>query len=114
MSGTSRAGASEGGPGRAAAGGSLLWRQRLSAQCWDPQLAEHVLARVAEFCPDLETVFRQSPQDGVNLLNFLFFSPVSFEKICRSPELLLWLPSPEVLYFKEGEGQRKIQAGPAP
>jgi len=114
MSGTSRAGASEGGPGRAAAGGSLLWSQRLSAQCWDPQLAEHVLARLAEFCPDLETVFRQSPQDGVNLLNFLSFSPVSFEKICRSPELLLWLAAPDVLDFKKGEGQGKNQEGPDP
>src|SRR5260221_3928330 len=106
MSGTSRA--------VAGGGGSLLWSQRLCAQCWDPQLAEQVLGRLAESCSDLETVFRQSPQDGVNLLNFLSFSPVSFEKICRSPELLLWLAAPDVLDFKKGEGQGKNQEGPDP
>ena len=111
MSGSSCAGASEGGTGRAVAGGggSSSWSQRLSAQCWDPQLAEQILARLAEFCPDLETVFRQSQQDTANLLNFLSYSPVSFEKIRRSPDLLLWLAAPDVLDFKKGEGQGKNQ-----
>ncbi|HXM01954.1 MAG TPA: hypothetical protein VN939_05095, partial [Chthoniobacterales bacterium] len=89
MSGTSRAEASEGGTGRAQASGSLPWTQRLSAQCWEPQLAGEILARLAEFTPDLETVCCGSAREGIDLLNFLCFSPVSFEKIRRSPELLL-------------------------
>src|SRR5215468_8265907 len=97
MSGTSRA-----VPG---GGGSLPWTQRLSAQCWDPELAGEILARLAEFSPDLESVLRRSPREGVDLLNFLCFSPVSFEKIHRSPDLLLWLTVPDVLDFKKVERQ---------
>ncbi len=116
MSGTSRAGASEGGTGRAGAGGggSLSWSQKISAQCWDPQLAEQILARLAEFYPELEELCRELQDDCVSLVNFLSFSPVSFEKIRRSPELLLWLAAPDVLDFKKGEAQGKPQEGPDP
>ncbi|MBV8214317.1 MAG: hypothetical protein JOZ08_13965 [Verrucomicrobia bacterium] len=116
MSGTSRAEASEGGTGRAVTGGggSLPWAQRLSTQCWDPQLAGEILARLAEFSPDLESACRQSPREGVDLLNFLCFSPVSFEKICRSPDLLLWLTAPDVLDFKKAELQGRDREGADP
>ena len=95
-------------------GGSLSWSQKISAQCWDPQLAEQIFARLAEFYPDLEKLCRQSERDGVGLLNFLSFSPVSFEKIRRSPDLLLWLAAPDVLDFKKGEAQGKPLEGPDP
>src|SRR3984957_1048095 len=116
MSGTSGAEASEGGTGRAVpcGGGTLPWTQRLSAQCWEPQLAGEILARLAEFTPDLETVCRGSAREGVDLLNFLCFSPVSFEKIRRSPELLLWLSAPDVLDFKKAERQGRDREGPDP
>ena len=32
-----------------------------------------------------------SPDRGRAILNFLTFSPISLEKICRRPELLEWL-----------------------
>src|SRR5438876_753573 len=38
-----------------------------------------------------------SPDHGRAILNFLTFSPVSLEKICRRPELLEWLGHPDVL-----------------
>jgi glutamate-ammonia-ligase adenylyltransferase len=116
MSGTSGAEASEGGTGRAVpcGGGTLPWTQRLSAQCWEPQLAGEILARLAEFTPRLETVCRGSPHEGVDLLNFLCFSPVSFEKIRRSPELLVWLSAPDVLDFKKAERQGRDREGPDP
>src|SRR6202162_2540340 len=124
MSESRRAEASEGGTGRAEgqsassvhspAGGSLPWTERLSAQCWEPPLAGEILARLAEFTPDLETVCRGSAREGVDLLNFLCFSPVSFEKIRRSPELLLWLSAPDVLDFKKAERQGRDREGPDP
>ena len=116
MSGSSRAEAREGGTGRAKAGegGSLPWTQRLCAQCWNPELAGEILARLAEFSPDLEAVLRRSPREGVDLLNFLCFSPVSFEKIRQSPDLLLWLTAPDVLDFKKTESQGRDREGSDP
>jgi len=106
MSGTGRAIACE--------GGSLPWIESLSARCWDPGLAEQRLAGLSEIYPDLEKVFRQSPHDGIDLANFLCFSPVSFEKIRRLPELLPWLIAPDVIDFKKGEHQSKDKAEPDP
>lgn len=116
MSGTSRAGASEGGTGHSvpSGGGGSSWAQKISAQCWDPQLAEQILARLAEFYPDLEKLCQQLQSDCVGLLDFLCFSPVSVEKIRRSPDLLLWLAAPDVLDFKKGEAHGKPQESPDP
>jgi glutamate-ammonia-ligase adenylyltransferase len=102
------------GTSRAVAGGSLPWIERLSAQCWDPALAERRLTSLIEFCPDLEKVCARSPRDGVDLVNFLCFSPVSFEKIRRSPDLLPWLVAPDVIDFKKGEHQPKERQEPDP
>jgi [glutamine synthetase] adenylyltransferase / [glutamine synthetase]-adenylyl-L-tyrosine phosphorylase len=114
--GTSRAVSGEGETSRAlgSEGGSSPWTQKLSAQCWDPQLAGEILARLAEFSPDLETLCRRSPREGVDLLNFLCFSPVSLEKICRSPDLLLWLVAPDVLDFQKAERQGRDREEPDP
>src|ERR1700756_3069675 len=116
MSGTGRAEASEGGTGRAVVGGggSLPWTQRPPAQCLGPELAGEILGWLAEFSPDLESTCRRSPREGVDLLNFLCFSPVSFEKIRRSPDLLLWLTAPDVLDFKKAERQGKDREGADP
>jgi glutamate-ammonia-ligase adenylyltransferase len=77
-------------------------------------LAGEILARLAELLPDLEALCRRSPREGVDLLNFLCFSPVSFEKIRRAPELLLWLTAPDVLDFKKGERQGRDREGSDP
>jgi glutamate-ammonia-ligase adenylyltransferase len=77
-------------------------------------LAGEILARLAEFFPDLETACRRSPREGVDLLNFLCFSPVSFEKLRRSPDLLLWLTAPDVLDFKKAERQGRDREGADP
>jgi len=116
MSGTGRAEASEGGTSRAAPGesGSPSGTHRLSAQCWKPELAGEILARLAEFSPDLESVLRRSPREGVDLLNFLCFSPVSFEKIHQSPDLLPWLTAPDVVDFKKAERQGRDREGSDP
>src|SRR6201984_3187060 len=94
--------------------GSLPWTQRLSARCWDPQLAGGILARLADFSPDLESACRRSPREGVDLLNFLCFFPVSFAQIRRLPDLLLWLTAPDVLDFKKAERQGKDREGADP
>ena len=39
---------------------------------------------------------KDSPERARAILNFLIFSPISLEKICRQPELLEWLSHPDV------------------
>src|ERR1700753_183988 len=94
--------------------GSLPWMQRLTAQCWKPELAGGILARLTGFSSDLESVLRRSPREGVDLLNFLCFSPISFEKIHQSPDLLAWLTAPDVVDFKKAERQGRDREGSDP
>ena len=69
---------------------------------WDPAQAEQLLSRLGESVPELESICRQAADGGVNLINFLCFSPISFEKVCRAPEMLSWLVGPDVLGSKRG------------
>jgi len=80
----------------------MNWTARLSAKCWEPALAEQLLSRLNELVPDLESVCNQAPDGGVALINFLCFSPISFEKVCLSTPLLHWLAGPDVLTSKRG------------
>jgi len=77
-------------------------------------LAEQILARLSEFSPDLQTICARSPREGVDLINFLCFSPISFEKIHRSPSLLAWLVEPDVLDFKKIERLGRDRETPDP
>ena len=88
--------------------------KRLSADCWDPSLAEQLLSRLSELRSDLKTICGQSPNQGVDLINFLCFSPISFEKVSHAPDLLAWLVAPDVLDSKRGRRRGTDTEGPDP
>ena len=69
----------------------------LLASLWDPiagaKVWEHLEAGVD---PGVLRSLAQSPDNARAILNFLIFSPISLNKICRRPELLGWLCHPDV------------------
>jgi glutamate-ammonia-ligase adenylyltransferase len=69
----------------------------LFATLWDPVAGSRVWERLAAFVD--QSALRslaETPDRARAVLNFLIFSPISLEKICRRPELLEWLSHPDV------------------
>jgi glutamate-ammonia-ligase adenylyltransferase len=58
---------------------------------WDPSAAAKVWVKLASACPSLIQGLTDIPEHAPAILNFLTYSPVSLEKVCRRPELLQWL-----------------------
>jgi glutamate-ammonia-ligase adenylyltransferase len=58
---------------------------------WDPSAAGKVWERLAFTSPSIIEALTYSAEHAPAILNFLAFSPVSLEKVCRRPELLQWL-----------------------
>jgi [glutamine synthetase] adenylyltransferase / [glutamine synthetase]-adenylyl-L-tyrosine phosphorylase len=69
---------------------------RLVEDLWDPSAGRTVLKRLASANPSSMQTLMASSDHGRAILNFLTFSPVSLEKICRRPELLQWLSHSDV------------------
>ena len=69
---------------------------KLIESLWDPVAAAKVWDRLASTCPSVIQAVTDSPENAPAILNFLTFSPVSLEKICRLPVLLEWLSHPDV------------------
>jgi [glutamine synthetase] adenylyltransferase / [glutamine synthetase]-adenylyl-L-tyrosine phosphorylase len=77
----------------------------LIGSLWDPAAGAKVWEKLACADPAIADALTDSSEiPGLNagrmhalaILNFLTFSPVSLEKICRRPELLQWLCHPDV------------------
>src|ERR1700730_13833084 len=69
----------------------------LFATLWDPVAGSRVWERLAASVD--QSVLRslaERPDRARAVLNFLIFSPISLEKICRRPEHLEWLSHPDV------------------
>ena len=64
---------------------------------WDPSAGRKVWDILASVNQTALQALTSSPDRGQAILNFLTFSPISLEKICRRPELLEWLSHPDVL-----------------
>jgi [glutamine synthetase] adenylyltransferase / [glutamine synthetase]-adenylyl-L-tyrosine phosphorylase len=64
---------------------------------WDPSSGRKVLDLLASVNQTALQALMSSPDRGRAILNFLTFSPISLQKICRRPELLEWLSHPDVL-----------------
>jgi [glutamine synthetase] adenylyltransferase / [glutamine synthetase]-adenylyl-L-tyrosine phosphorylase len=88
--------------------------RELIKKCWEPTQAEQVLHRLGELVPELETICRQAPDGGLDLINFLCFSPISFEKVGHAPALLSWLVGPDVLGSKRGRWRGSDTQQPDP
>jgi glutamate-ammonia-ligase adenylyltransferase len=78
---------------------------------WDPSAGQKVWERLASGSQATTQALRGSPGQARALLNFLSFSPISLEKICRRPELLEWLSHPDVqnpkaTYLPSWQGDR--------
>ncbi len=58
---------------------------------WDPPATARVWERLASTSPAIVRALADSREHATAILNFLTFSPVSLEKICRQPPLLEWL-----------------------
>ena len=63
---------------------------------WDPLAARTVWQKLASANPKCAEELKASPDRARAILNFLIFSPISLEKICRRPELLEWLSHSDV------------------
>ena len=63
---------------------------------WDPAAGRKVWDRLASVNQAGLQALTSSPDRARAILNFLIFSPISLEKICRRPELLEWLSHPDV------------------
>src|SRR5260370_12677550 len=63
---------------------------------WAPAGGRKVWDRLASVNQTALLVLASSPARGRAILNFLTFSPISLEKICRRPELLEWLSHADV------------------
>jgi len=63
---------------------------------WDPSAGRTVWERLASASQTITRELSDSPDRARATLNFLIFSPISLEKICRRPELLEWLSHPDV------------------
>jgi glutamate-ammonia-ligase adenylyltransferase len=66
-------------------------RRKLVEDLWDPSAGRKVLERLASVNQTMTEALKASPDRARAILNFLIFSPISLEKICRRPELLEWL-----------------------
>src|SRR5260370_27453236 len=63
---------------------------------WAPAGGRKVWDRLASVNQTALQALNSSPDRGRTILNFLTFSPISLEKICRRPELLQWLSHADV------------------
>jgi [glutamine synthetase] adenylyltransferase / [glutamine synthetase]-adenylyl-L-tyrosine phosphorylase len=73
----------------------------LLSTLWDPVAGGKVWARLKAFlAPSDLRSFGEVPERARQIMNFLTFSPVSLEKICKRPELLDWLGHPDVCNSK--------------
>src|ERR1700760_1755106 len=78
---------------------------------WDPSAGHKVWERLVAADQSLAHALMASPEHARAILNFLIFSPISLEKICRRPELLEWLghsdvQNPKVTYHPSWRGDR--------
>jgi glutamate-ammonia-ligase adenylyltransferase len=82
---------------------------------WDPAAGAKVWRQLEAFvAPSVLHSFGESPKRARAVLNFLIFSPISLEKICRRPELLEWLShadvqNPKVTYRRSWRSDRSAQ-----
>src|SRR6516164_10486380 len=87
----------------------------LLASLWDPVAGAKVWNRLEAFvAPSVLDSFLEAPDRACAVLNFLIFSPISLEKICRRPELLEWLSHSDVqktkvTYRPSRRGDRSAQ-----
>lgn len=65
-------------------------------ELWDPSAGRTVWQKLASAKQAITEELKDSPERARAILNFLIFSPISLEKICRQPELLEWLSHPDV------------------
>jgi glutamine synthetase adenylyltransferase len=84
---------------------------KLVEDLWDPLAACTVWQKLALTNPRSAEELKTSPERARAILNFLIFSPISLEKICRRPELLEWLghsdvQNPKVTYHPSWRGDR--------
>src|ERR1700720_3367789 len=68
----------------------------LLGNLWDPVAGRKVWDRLASADQTALQALTSSPDRGRAILDFLTFSPISLEKICRRPELLEWLSHADV------------------
>jgi [glutamine synthetase] adenylyltransferase / [glutamine synthetase]-adenylyl-L-tyrosine phosphorylase len=78
---------------------------------WDPSAGRKVWERLVSANQAMAQALVASPDRARAILNFLIFSPISLEKICRRPELLDWLShsdvqNPKVTYRPSWRGDR--------
>jgi [glutamine synthetase] adenylyltransferase / [glutamine synthetase]-adenylyl-L-tyrosine phosphorylase len=69
---------------------------KLVEDLWDPSAGRKVWGRLVSANQDMAQALIASPDRASAILNFLIFSPISVEKICRRPELLDWLSHSDV------------------
>jgi [glutamine synthetase] adenylyltransferase / [glutamine synthetase]-adenylyl-L-tyrosine phosphorylase len=69
----------------------------LPESLWDPAAGRKVWDRLASVNDPVALQALASSDRGRAVLNFLTFSPISLEKVCRRPELLEWLNHADVL-----------------
>jgi glutamate-ammonia-ligase adenylyltransferase len=69
---------------------------KLVQDLWDPSAGRRVWERLASVSQTITETLIAAPDRARAILNFLVFSPISLEKICRRPELLEWLSHPDV------------------
>src|SRR6202051_4289191 len=77
----------------------------------DPLTGLTVWKKLVSASPGIAQQLKASPDRARAIMNFLIFSPISLEKICRRPELLEWLSHPDVqnprmTYCPSGRGER--------
>src|SRR5207248_2507929 len=63
---------------------------------WDPAAGRKVWEKLSSASQPITRALMATPDDAKAILNFLIFSPISLEKICRRPELLEWLSHSDV------------------
>lgn len=78
---------------------------------WDPSAGRKVWERLLSADQAMAQALIASPDRARAILNFLVFSPISLEKICRRPELLDWLShsdvqNPKATYRPSWRGDR--------
>jgi [glutamine synthetase] adenylyltransferase / [glutamine synthetase]-adenylyl-L-tyrosine phosphorylase len=69
---------------------------KLLEDLWDPVAGRKVWEKLVAADRDLAQELTAEPDRARAILNFLIFSPISLEKICRRPELLEWLSHSDV------------------
>lgn len=78
---------------------------------WDPSAGQKVWERLSSASQPIAQTLIAAPDHAKAILNFLIFSPISLEKICRRPELLEWLghsdvQNPKVTHQPSWRGDR--------